>query len=382
MFKDLKIHTIEAIPLSYRLPEKHVIRRGIGRPIKRDCVIVKVTTECGVVGYGEAHHGRSPTTVATLVNTTMSFLAEGHSAASTVAVWDACYRGQIATHGLGAGSYIALSGIDMALWDARAKYLGVPVYALMGGTAKKVPAYAGGVSLGFKELPEYMEEITALYEKGYRAVKLRFGDARHMDLKRLCAVREKYPDIAIMVDANSSYSLDDVRYAAPVLAENRVTWFEEPFPAQDYRSYREAKAIVRTPLAAGENHYGRFEFNRLIEDGSVTVMQPDLSKSGGPTEVLRISHLLSTWKFKVNPHSSITTLNHSAAIHLLCSIDNGGYFEADAAETNDLRDLLGSAPIQVDQEGFVVPPPGNGFGIEIDETAFARFPAISGPAYI
>lgn len=380
--KDLRIRSIEGIPLSWQLPVKNVVRRGLGVPVKRDCILVKVTTECGLVGYGEAHHGRSPVSVATLINTTLAFLLQGHSAASPVAAWDAVYRGQIATHGLVAGAYLALSGIDMALWDVRGKYFGVPVHVLMGGTAKRVPAYAGGLSLGFKPLDAYMDEVDAILAQGYRALKLRFGDGVRNDLARLSAVRAKYPDVEIMADANASYTLEDVRYAAAAFAEHRLFWFEEPFAAQDYRSYREARMILRTPLAAGENHYGRFEFNRLIEDGSVRFMQPDLSKSGGPTEVLRIAHLLSAWKLPLHPHSSITSLNHAAAINLLCAIDNGGYFEADAAETNELRDRLGTPPFAVDSEGFVCPHAAPGLGIEVDESLFKHFPATTGPAFV
>ena len=107
---------------------------------------------------------------------------------------------------------------------------------------------------------------------------------------------------------------------------NGVGWLEEPFPAHDYRSYAMAAGFARVPLAAGENHYTRFEFHRLIEDRTITILQPDLSKTGGITETLRIAALASAWKLPIHPHSSMTGLNMAAAIHLLAAIDNGGYF--------------------------------------------------------
>ena len=102
------------------------------------------------------------------------------------------------------------------------------------------------------------------------------------------------------------------------------------------------------PLAAGENHYTRFEFNRVIEDGAITILQPDLSKTGGITEVLRIAHLASAWKLPINPHTSMTGLNMAATIHFLAAIDNGGYFEGDVSKNNLFRDELVSEPYRVD----------------------------------
>ena len=103
-------------------------------------------------------------------------------------------------------------------------------------------------------------------------------------------------------------------------------------------------------MAAGENHYTRFEFHRVIEDGNITILQPDLSKSGGITEVQRIAAAASMWKLPVHPHSSMTGLNHAVSIHFLASIDNGGYFEADLSVANKFRDELGSAAVE-DRQG-------------------------------
>ena len=130
----------------------------------------------------------------------------------------------------------------------------------------------------------------------------------------------------------------------PAMDELGIGWLEEPFPAHDYRSYREAKAFGRTPLAAGENHYTRFEFNRVIEDGAITILQPDLSKTGGITEALRIAALASAWKLPVHPHSSMTGLNHAASIHFLAAIDNGGYFEGDVSRSQQVPRRAGREP--------------------------------------
>ena len=195
----------------------------------------------------------------------------------------------------------------MALWDIKGKALKQPLYRLLGGAMKAIPAYAGGVSLGYQPEAELVTEARKSLEQGYKAIKLRVGDAPSRDIARMRAVRKALgDDLVILTDANIGYQLEDVRRVMPALDELRAGWLEEPFPAHDYRSYREAKLLGRTPLAAGENHYTRFEFNRVIEDGAITILQPDLSKCGGITEALRIAALASSWKLPIHPHSSMT----------------------------------------------------------------------------
>jgi L-alanine-DL-glutamate epimerase-like enolase superfamily enzyme len=168
----------------------------------------------------------------------------------------------------------------------------------------------------------------------------------------------------------------------PALDGAQVGWLEEPFPPHDHRRYAEARSFGRTPLAAGENHYTRFEFHRLLEDGSVTIVQPDLSKTGGITEGQRIAHMASAWKLSFNPHTSLTGLNVAASIHMLASVDNAGYFEADLSVFNPLRDELCSWQATVDAAGNVRPPEGPGLGVEIDEALIEKFPLIDGPGYV
>ena len=379
----LRIADVRAYPTSFPVDPKNSVTLGIGRAVKRDAVIVKVTTEGGITGWGEAHHGRCPGAVAHLVNTTMKLLIVGQDANDVTGVWKKVYDKQLASHGMGAGACLALSGIDMALWDIRGKAFGLPLYKLMGGCSKPIAAYAGGVSLGYQEPRALVEEARPHVEAGYRAIKLRIGDSVKRDIERITAVREAFgEDLIILTDANTGYDVADVRAVMPALDDLNAGWLEEPFPAHDYMSYREAARLGRTPLAAGENHYTRFEFNRVIEDGAITILQPDLSKSGGITEVLRIAALASSWKLPIHPHTSMTGLNMAATIHLLAAIENGGYFEADVSKDNLFRDQLVSAPCQLDREGNVKPLEGPGLGVELDETFLAAHPVIEGPAYV
>ncbi len=380
---DLKIVDIKAYATSFPVPPENRVALGIGTAIKRDAVVVKVATAGGLVGWGESHHGRAHTAVAKLIETTLRQLVLGMDAADVVGVWHKIYAKQLASHGMGAGTCLAMSGIDLALWDIRGQAAGMPLYRLLGGSKKAIPAYAGGVSLGYQPAEKLIEEIKTNLALGYKAVKLRVGDTPKKDLERVRAVRKACGDgLVILTDANIGYSVEDVRQVMPGMDELNVAWLEEPFPAHDYRSYRLAKGFGRTPLAAGENHYTRFEFNRVIEDGAITILQPDLSKTGGITEALRIAAMASAYKLSIHPHSSMTGLNHAASIHFLAAIENGGYFEGDVSAANKFRDELCSTPYKVDPHGNVWPLDKPGLGLEINEEFLLQHPAIEGPGYV
>ena len=293
------------------------------------------------------------------------------------------YGKQLASHGLGAGTAMAMSGIDMALWDIRGKATGWPLYKLLGGVSRPIPAYAGGISLGFQEPAALVEEAKLHLAAGYKALKLRLGDNPKDDLARVEAIRKALgDDLVILTDANTGYSVADARAVMPGLDANGVAWLEEPFPAHDYRSYREAKGYGRVPLAAGENHYTRWEFSRLIDEGVVTILQPDLSKTGGITEFMKIAAMASAHKLPVHPHTSMTGLNMAASIHVLAALDHPGYFEGDVSKNNLFRDVMVNSPYNVDANGTVLPLDRPGLGLEVDEDFLLKHPVIEGPSYV
>jgi D-galactarolactone cycloisomerase len=344
---------------------------------------VKVETDAGITGWGEAHHGRAPGAIAKLIDTTISELVTGMDALDVVGVWNRVYQMQLASHGMGAAATMALSGLDLALWDIRGKATGWPLYRLLGGASRPIKAYAGGISLGWQEPASLVEEAAGYVAQGYRALKLRVGDGPRNDIARATAVRKKLGDaIEILVDANTGYSLDDVRRVMPAYEELQIGWLEEPFPPHDYRSYQAAAGLGTVPLAAGENHFTRFEFTRLIEDAAVSFVQPDLSKTGGVTETMRIAAMASAWKLPLNPHTSATGINMATTINVLAAADNPGYFEGDVAKHNPFRDEVGGVPYALDANGCVRPSEKPGLGLDVDEAFVRAHPLIDGPCYV
>ena len=179
----MKITEVKGIPLSFKL--ENAPRRGSGQPVKKDMVIVRVKTEDGIVGYGEAHHALAPTVVADIVNYNLAPLVVGQDAMAVEEIWQKIYVKQGQTHGPGWSFFKALSGVDIALWDARGKALKQPVYSLLGGVRKKIRAYAGGVCLGYQPPPQLLEEAQKFVSAGWTALKLRLGDSVERDIERV-----------------------------------------------------------------------------------------------------------------------------------------------------------------------------------------------------
>jgi D-galactarolactone cycloisomerase len=379
----MRITEIKAVPVSFRVPEGQNVTLAIGRAVKRDAVLVKISTNEGITGWGEAHHGRCPGAIAKLIDSTMSELVLGADPLDVNKIWAKVYRMQLSSHGMGAAAAMALSGIDIALWDIRGKAVGWPIYRLLGGGNRLTLAYGGGIALGWQPPESLADEALSHVAKGYRALKLRVGEAPGIDIARVRAVREAVgEEVELLVDANTGYTLEDVRRVMPAFEELGVGWLEEPFPPHDYREYTLAAGLGRVPLAAGENHFTRFEFARMIDDGAVRFAQPDLSKAGGITECARIATLCSAWKMTFNPHTSATGINMVASIHMLSAVDNPGYFEGDLARHNPFRDEVCGTPYEIDANGCVSPHDGPGLGIEVDEAFIAAHPLIEGPCYV
>ena len=183
----MKIVELKAFALS--APLKGMPRRGMGQPVKKDAVIVRVRTEDGIVGYGHAHDSLNPVVVAELVNANLAPIVVGADAMAVEDIWQQVYARQGQTHTPGNALYTAQSGVDMAIWDARGKALGLPVYRLLGGSHKKIRAYVGGASFGYKPVEQMIEEAQRCVGQGYTALKLRLGDTVANDIMRVQAVR-------------------------------------------------------------------------------------------------------------------------------------------------------------------------------------------------
>ncbi|MGK9054618.1 mandelate racemase/muconate lactonizing enzyme family protein [Neorhizobium petrolearium] len=373
-----KIKRVQAFALSCPTPGGAVF--AVGRSAKRDMVLVRIETEDGIVGYGEAHHAQTPSTIAAFINDALGPSLAGMDAHETEAIWDRTYRRFIATHGPGAAAVIGLSGVDLALWDIKGKDLGQPVFRLLGGARRPIRAYAGGISLGFQPVDELKREIEQFIGRGYDFMKLRVGDTMEKDLERVHAIRAAFgPEITLAADAGTRYRTSDIARIAELCEAGQLAWLEEPFTPDNLPGYRRLRDITSTPLAAGENHFTRHELRALISEQIVQFVQADCCKTGGITEILKIASLADAWHLQFAPHTSASVLSTAASLHVLSVAPNAFIYEADVSAINAFRDELGK-PFEI-VDGVILVPESPGLGVAIDESLITRYPFIPGASY-
>lgn len=355
-------------------------RLAVGTPLRRDIVLVRIGCEDGTVGYGEAFHGQAGAAVASVINTVLPPLVVGRPVGDTAGLNHDVRRSYLTGNGTGA-FWLALSGVDMAMWDAHGKSLGRPVHELLGGAATRFPAYAGGFALGFQDPAALMAELrTSTERSGWAAIKVRIGHSPADDVARVRAAREALgPVMRIMVDANlgGRYEIGRIVRA---LEDLDVEWLEEPYDRLSPRRYAELRATTRVPIAGGENLIGAHEFHQWIEAGALDVVQPDASRVGGITEMLRVATLARSAGLRFVPHISHSVLNHAAALHVMSAIASDDVFEGDASVQNGFRDGVLSGGVRY-AEGHAVLTGGPGLGVDVAEERFAEVPAQEGSPF-
>lgn len=263
-----------------------------------------------------------------------------------------------------------MSMIDIALWDLKAKAMGVPLSDLLGGFADSVPYYtAGGYYEPGKDIDSLVDEMQGYVASGATAVKMKIGGLPlATDLQRIEAVRAALPaSVGIMVDANGAYSVADAVRMARLMEPYDITWFEEPVQPDDYDGYAAVASASPIPVAGGENEATLYGFRDLIDRGHVSVVNPDAEIMGGITEFMKVAAFAQAHGVLVAPHGH-------ADIHvpLTCAIPNGYLVEYYEGNVDPLAAaLIPERPVHVG--GRVYPSNRPGLGFEVDEAAVAEY---------
>ncbi|HWL77889.1 mandelate racemase/muconate lactonizing enzyme family protein [Microbacterium sp.] len=343
---------------------------GTGSILRRDFVLVRVELADGTVGYGEAFHGHAGTAVAEIVNTTMQDVVVGRRCDEMLAVREETRERFLAASGMG-GFVFALSGIDIAMWDAYGRSVGEPAWRLLGGIEPDAPAYAGGFTLGYSTPELLVADLVSLAERGYRAAKVRVGDGFEADAARVRAAREALgDDFRLMTDANLGLNYDTSRLAT-VLGEVGADWLEEPYVPGRRDAFEALAALRRVPLAAGENIFGADPFAEWIASGAIQVAQPDVSRVGGISEAIRVGHLAQAHGVRFVPHISHTALNHAATLTAMSAVGSKDFFEADPTAVNPFRqDVISGGVVVEDGRARMTDAPG--LGVAVDEERLAE----------
>jgi D-galactarolactone cycloisomerase len=363
---------IRVTPIHIAIPYEH----GAPKPIQTsgrerttmDAVYVKVDTDAGVVGWGEAYgFGACAVTAAALAKM-IAPLADGRAFEPTpdgvaAFIWDLRRKTQSA--GLNGPVSFGLSGLDIALWDVAGKVAGKPVHRLLGSSdgRTRVAAYASMLKLGARE---HLERVLGIARgRGYRAFKL-----HEKTVDAVAVARELLgAGVPLMLDCNCGFLADEATGIAERLKPYDLTWFEEPiFPPDDYAALARLRA-VGVPIAVGENLGNLNEVVRLLDANAVDIVQPDVCKMGGITELMKALTLAHRKGIAAEPHSPYYGPGLIASVHCLAAAPEEAlceYFFADLAASP-----CGDAAIP--RDGYMDVPLGPGLGIEVDEGMLERF---------
>jgi D-arabinonate dehydratase len=336
---------------SYRWPRPKPITNGKHTYTHVTLGLVKVETDAGLVGVGlGAGH---PVVEAAIAHFTPQLI--GQDPRHVERIWHMLWVPKLV--GRRGMTTRAISAIDIALWDLRAKVAGMPLYTLLGGFRDK----------GLPELAREMQENVAM---GARAVKMKVGALSiREDAARVQTVREAIgPDVKLMVDANCAYKLYEALQLAKRIEEYDPFWFEEPISVDDYDGHRRLAEATTIPIATGENEYTRYGFRDLIEQRGVAILNADALICGGITEFLKIAHLAQAYDLDIAPHGP-----QEVHVHLVAALSNGLMLEFYRDTVDPLWGQVYHTTLRLNEDGTVSPPIVPGIGLDPNVEALAPY---------
>jgi L-rhamnonate dehydratase len=270
-------------------------------------LIVEIFTDEGYLGLGNA--ALAPQVTKQVIDLYLKPLLIGQNPWDIERIWQHMYRKMMAFGRKGIGM-VAISAVDIALWDLLGKSAKQPVYRLLGGrTKKRIPVYAS--RLYSVDLGELATEAKRYKNEGYAAMKLRFGwgpadGARGMqrNIELVRTVRETVGDnIDVMADAYMGWTLDYAKRMLPLLEPFHLRWLEEPVIPDDIHGYAELKSYGRIPIAGGEHEFTLYGFRDLLEAKALDYIQFDTNRVGGITQARKIAALAEAYSVPVIPHA-------------------------------------------------------------------------------
>jgi len=339
-------------------------------------LIVEVFTDDGHVGIGNA--ALSPHVTKETIDRYLAPLLIGADPWDVEYLWQHMDRRTMAFGRKGIGM-VAISAVDIAIWDVLGKAAKQPVYRLLGGRTKaRIPVYAS--RLYSTPLDELAAEARSYQEQGYRAMKLRFGwgptdgaEGMRRNVELVQTVRDAVGnDIDIMADAYMGWTLDYAKRMLPLLEPLNLRWLEEPVIPDDIHGYAELKAYGRVPIAGGEHEFTLYGFRELLEARAVDYIQFDTNRVGGITQARKVAALAEAHSVPVVPHAGqmhnyhvvMASLNSPIAEHFpLVDVEVGNelfwyIFKGEPKARDGYVDLDDTAP---------------GLGLTIDEDALREF---------
>lgn len=330
-----------------------------------ELVTVRVRDTDGAEGTGYTYTtGHNGAAIHSILAREIPEIASGEDADRIEHLWNRVWWG-LHYGGRGGPTVLAISALDMALWDLKARRVNLPLWRLLGGNDPAVPCYAGGVDLDLC-VKDLLAQTDRNLDKGFRAIKTKVGRKRlSEDVERVAAMRKHLGDgFPLMVDANMKWSADEAIRAARAFQPFGLVWLEEPIIPDDVAGHARVVREGGMPVAAGENVRTLWEFKQLIASGGVTYPEPDVTNCGGITTFMKVAHLAEAFNLPVTSHGA-----HDVTVHLLAACPNRSYLEAHGFGL----DRYIAEPLVL-KDGCAIAPERPGHGITFD---WSRLAAIS-----
>lgn len=348
-------------------------------------LFLKITTDDGIVGWGEPIVEGKADTVAAAVNEMSEFLI-GRDPGHIEDLWQVLYRGGFYRGGPILTS--AISGIEQALWDIKGKSLGVPVYDLLGGPVRdKMRVYAW---IGGDKPSDVADAAREKIAQGYTAIKMNgTAEMEWIDshekvqeaVDRLAAVREAigYGN-GIGVDLHGRVHKTMAKVLIKEMEPFKPMFIEEPVLSENNEALLEITKGSSVPIATGERMYTRWDFKRLLTQGGVDIIQPDLSHAGGIWEVRKIAAMAEAFDVAVAPHCPLGPIALASSLQLDFCSPNAFIQEQSLGihynQGSDLLDYLADPTVFEYENGFVKRLTKPGLGIEINEAKVREMAAV------
>lgn len=379
----MKITDLHSYALSAPISEPFYFSQH-GVVTQRGSLIVEVVTESGISGFGEAMcNGLQPPEIAqSVLDHVIRELVIGREVGDIAVIHD-LISNRLRDFGRQGSPMAALSGLDIALWDALGQEQGKPVYQLLGGAFRRsVVPYATGFYRTDSRTPDdLVEEARRHLASGFNAMKVKIGFGVSEDLELLACIRDAIgPDARLMADANHAYDAGTARRLVLGCADLGVHWLEEPIPAEDLVGMRELHALGKGVLiAAGEGESGLGAFLPWVQQRVVDVLQPDLAFTGGFTTMRQIGAVAQAAGILVNPHVWGTAIGLAASLQAIAALPQSPPSRGAAepmleydSSSHPFRQELISERFDLDN-GVVAIPDRPGIGVTVNRDLLARY---------
>jgi len=336
-----------------------------------ETLLVKIETDDGLVGWGEALAPVAPEVVAAVVDHLLSPLILGEDPRSVRTLWHRMTESMRERGHLTGHQADAMAAVDIALWDLWGHATGLSVSELAGGRFTEIlPTYVSGIR--GNDDAERVDKATAFVEAGVRRIKLHLGTDIRTDLATYDAIRAVHPDLDLALDAHWTYRLGQAKALGRELDDRGAWFFEAPLAPEDVEGHRDLAATLATPIAIGEAMRSRFEFTDWLARRAVGLTQPDIGRTG-ITEGLAIAVIADAFHAQVAPHHSAAFgLAMAAGVHVAATATSLLAFEYQPF-TLPVANLILTTPLEVRPDGGFIVPTGPGLGVTVDEAAVARF---------